>query len=188
MPPPGEHLQLWGGEIFLFPNYFMLPMFGNSLAYRSRPYRDDPERCRFEIWSLTTYPESHDPGRARLDGRYAKDDIENWGLIPRQDMSNIERIQRGLHSRGFRASWLATEWERAVSNMHEELDRYLAYSRGNRVSDWEYATDVVVVGSGGGLCGALTAAASGLEVLVLEKESASWWLHRDLRWRDVVAR
>jgi len=39
------------------------------------------------------------------------------------------------------------------------------------VSDWEYATDVVVVGSGGGLCGALTAAVSGLEVLVLEKES-----------------
>ena len=126
MPVPGEHLSLWGGEIFLFPNYFMLPMFGNSLAYRSRPYGDDPERCRFEIWSLTTYPESHDPGRARLQGRYAKDDIENWGLIPRQDMSNIERIQRGLHSRGFEESRLATEWERAISNMHEELDRYLA--------------------------------------------------------------
>ncbi len=126
MPPPGEHLQLWGGEIFLFPNYFMLPMFGNSLAYRSRPFEDDPERCRFEIWSLTTYPETHDPGRARLQGRFAKDDLEHWGLIPRQDMSNIERIQRGLHSRGFRESRLATEWERAVSNMHEELDRYLA--------------------------------------------------------------
>ena len=41
-------------------------------------------------------------------------------------MSNIERIQRGLHSRGFHESRLATEWERAVSNMHEELDRYLA--------------------------------------------------------------
>jgi 3-oxosteroid 1-dehydrogenase len=38
------------------------------------------------------------------------------------------------------------------------------------VSDWEFATDVVVVGSGGGLCGAVTAAASGLEALVLEKE------------------
>ena len=126
MPPPGEHLQLWGGEIFLFPNYFMLPMFGNSLAYRSRPYGDDPERCRFEIWSLTTYPESHELDRARLEGRYAKDDLEHWGLIPRQDMSNIERIQRGLHSRGFKETRLATEWERAVSNMHKELDRYLA--------------------------------------------------------------
>jgi len=126
MPPPSEHLSLWGGEIFLFPNYFMLPMFGNSLAYRSRPYEDDPERCRFEIWSLTTYPEGRDADRVRLQGRYDKDDVDNWGLIPRQDMSNIERIQRGLHSRGFKESRLATEWERAVSNMHEELDRYLA--------------------------------------------------------------
>jgi 3-oxosteroid 1-dehydrogenase len=39
------------------------------------------------------------------------------------------------------------------------------------VSDFHYATDVVVVGSGGGLCGAVTAAANGLEVLVLEKEA-----------------
>ncbi|OHV43567.1 FAD-dependent oxidoreductase [Pseudofrankia sp. BMG5.36] len=36
--------------------------------------------------------------------------------------------------------------------------------------DWEYATDVVVVGSGGGLCGAVTAAVHGLETLVIEKE------------------
>ncbi len=38
------------------------------------------------------------------------------------------------------------------------------------MSDAEYATDVVVVGSGGGLCGAVTAAASGLQTLVIEKE------------------
>ena len=126
MPPPGENLKLWGGEIFLFPNYFMLPMFGNSLSYRSRPYEDDPERCRFEIWSLTTYPESHDPGRARSEGRYAKDDTENWGLIPRQDMGNIERIQRGLHSRGFRDRGSRPSGSGPISNMHEELDRHLA--------------------------------------------------------------
>lgn len=38
------------------------------------------------------------------------------------------------------------------------------------MTDVEYATDVVVVGSGGGLCGAVTAATSGLETLVIEKE------------------
>jgi len=38
------------------------------------------------------------------------------------------------------------------------------------VSDSDYATDVVVVGSGGGLCGAVTAAANGLETLVIEKQ------------------
>jgi 3-oxosteroid 1-dehydrogenase len=38
------------------------------------------------------------------------------------------------------------------------------------VSDWDFATDVVVVGSGGGLCGAVTAADAGLDVLVIEKQ------------------
>jgi 3-oxosteroid 1-dehydrogenase len=39
------------------------------------------------------------------------------------------------------------------------------------VPEFDYVTDAVVVGSGGGLCGAVTAAAAGLETLVIEKES-----------------
>ena len=35
---------------------------------------------------------------------------------------------------------------------------------------WDITTDVVIVGSGGGLCGAVTAAAAGLETLVIEKQ------------------
>jgi phenylpropionate dioxygenase-like ring-hydroxylating dioxygenase large terminal subunit len=125
MAPVEEASKLWGGEVFVFPNFFVLPQFGNALSYRIRPYDNDPECCRFEVWSLTTYPESHDPGRAQLKGRFAQDDADNWGLIPRQDFSNIERQQRGLHSASFRETRLATEWERGISNMHEELDRYL---------------------------------------------------------------
>ena len=126
MAPLNEGMSLWGGEVFLFPNYFTLPQFANALSYRIRPYDDDPEKCRFEVWSLTTYPEGQEPGRAQLKGRFAPDDTENWGLIPLQDFSNIERQQRGLHSRSFRELRLATQWERAISNEHEELDRYLA--------------------------------------------------------------
>jgi hypothetical protein len=29
MPPLGENVRLWAGEVFLFPNYFMLPMYGS---------------------------------------------------------------------------------------------------------------------------------------------------------------
>ena len=36
--------------------------------------------------------------------------------------------------------------------------------------EFDYVTDVAVVGSGGGLCGAVTAAAAGLETLVIEKQ------------------
>jgi phenylpropionate dioxygenase-like ring-hydroxylating dioxygenase large terminal subunit len=124
--PTPESIRLWGGEVFCFPNFFYLPMYSNSLSYRIRPYQDDPEMCRFEVWSLTMPAAGQELPRARLKGRFAPDDTENWGRIPRQDFSNLARQQRGLHSRSFREHRLATEWERAISNMHEELDRYLA--------------------------------------------------------------
>ena len=121
-----ESIQMWGGEVFLFPNFFVLPMFSNALSYRIRPYGDDPEMCRFEVWSLTM-PAAHERvPRARLEGRYAPDDPEHWGRIPRQDFSNLARQQRGVHSRSYVHHRLATEWESAISNMHMELDRYLA--------------------------------------------------------------
>jgi phenylpropionate dioxygenase-like ring-hydroxylating dioxygenase large terminal subunit len=126
MPPPGEHLRLWGGEIFMFPNYFMLPMYANSLAYRFRPHNDDPEWTRFEVWSLTTYPEGLEPeSKLVLQGRFAGDDADHWGLIPRQDISNMERQQRGIRSVSYQGHRLATEWESVISHMHQELDRYL---------------------------------------------------------------
>ncbi len=126
VPAMNEGMRLWGGEVFIFPNFFVLPQYGNALCYRIRPHEDDPERCRFEVWSLTTYPEGHEPGRARLMGRFEPDDTENLGQIPRQDFRNMEKQQRGLRSRGFKEMMLATEWESPISNMHIELDRYLA--------------------------------------------------------------
>jgi phenylpropionate dioxygenase-like ring-hydroxylating dioxygenase large terminal subunit len=116
----------WSGMVYLFPNIFYLPMYGNSLAYRIRPFNDDPERCRFEVWSLTTWPESYPENRATLKGRFDKDDNANWPLIPIQDFSNIERQQKGLHVLGYQGHRLATEWEAGITNMHQELDRRLA--------------------------------------------------------------
>lgn len=126
MAPMSEKMQLWGGDIAMFPNYLMLPMYGNCLAYRVRPYQDDPERTLFDVWSLTTYPEGQEPERAELKGLFDKDDVENWGLIPRQDFSNIERQQRGLHSHSFEASRLSAVYEKSIANMHQELDRHIA--------------------------------------------------------------
>lgn len=126
MAPFGPAMRLWGGDIFMFPNFLMLPMYGNCLSYRIRPWNDDPEWCAFEVWSLTTYPEGQEPGRATLEGTFDKEDAEHWGLIPRQDFSNIERQQRGLHSMGFEGLRLSRDYERGIANMHEELDRKLA--------------------------------------------------------------
>jgi phenylpropionate dioxygenase-like ring-hydroxylating dioxygenase large terminal subunit len=115
----------WSSMIFIFPNTLYLPMYGNALAYRIRPHNNDPEQCRFEVWSLTTYPETQLQPRAVLKGRFAKDDASNWPLIPLQDFSNIERQQKGLHAIGYQGHRLAVEWESGISNMHMELDRRL---------------------------------------------------------------
>jgi hypothetical protein len=67
--------------------------------------------------------------RPELAGVFDKDDDENWGLIPRQDYSNIERQQRGLHSPSYERSRLSHRLEKSISNMHLELDRVIAAGR-----------------------------------------------------------
>jgi phenylpropionate dioxygenase-like ring-hydroxylating dioxygenase large terminal subunit len=126
MPPMSPEMQLWGGDIFMFPNFLMLPMYGNCLSYRLRPHDDDPEQTLFDVWSLTTYPAGQEPERAELEGRFEKEDDEHWGLIPRQDFSNIERQQRGLHAHGFQRLRLSQQYEKSIANAHEELDRRIA--------------------------------------------------------------
>lgn len=125
-PPSADSVRLWGGDIVLFPNYLMLPLLGNCLVYRIRPHNDDPEWCQFDVWSLTTYPEGQEPERLELKGIFDKDDVDGWGLIPRQDFSNIEGQQRGLHSAGYRASRLSRVYEKSIANAHHEIDRYIA--------------------------------------------------------------
>ena len=126
MPEDPSALVRWGGVFYIFPNYFILPQYGNALIYRSRPDGDDPESCYFELWSVTI-PPTHEPvPRPEFGGVHSPGDTEAWPQIPLQDFSNIERQQRGLHSVGFDRLRLSSAYEDGISNMHRELDRYLA--------------------------------------------------------------
>ncbi len=124
--PDPAALARWGGMFFMFPNYFVLPQYGNALVYRVRPHGDDPESCLFELWSLTIPAEGHHPSRPVVQGPFAPDDTDHWPRIPLQDFSNIGRQQRGVHSRGFLGPRLSHTYEAGIVNMHRELDRYLA--------------------------------------------------------------
>jgi phenylpropionate dioxygenase-like ring-hydroxylating dioxygenase large terminal subunit len=109
MPKPTpENIGFWGGELFIFPNFMILPQGGNAMMYRARPDGQDPDRCIFEIFSTKTYPAAVKPPRAVC-----------------QDLGNIPRMQKGLHSPGIRQTWLASEHEKIILNMHQEMDRYL---------------------------------------------------------------
>jgi phenylpropionate dioxygenase-like ring-hydroxylating dioxygenase large terminal subunit len=126
MPAPTpENLGMWGGEIFIFPNFMILPQSGNAMMYRARPHDTDPNRCTFEIFSTKTYPAAVKPPRAVVQRVTDIDDPEQVLLIPRQDLGNIPRMQIGLLSGAMRQTWLASNQEKIILNMHQELDRYL---------------------------------------------------------------
>jgi phenylpropionate dioxygenase-like ring-hydroxylating dioxygenase large terminal subunit len=124
--PERDVINRWGSQWSIFPNFKFHPLYGNSIAYRSRPDSDDPEHCYFEMWSLTLYPEGEEPRRPELDGEFAFDDEEGWPLIARQDYINIERQQRGLRMPGLEATRLARKYEDGIANSHLAIDSFLA--------------------------------------------------------------
>jgi len=61
--------------------------------------------------------------------RYAEGDLKDpksWYLIPSQDFTSITRQQQGMHSRSIKKTLLAKNQESLITNMHRELDKYLA--------------------------------------------------------------
>jgi phenylpropionate dioxygenase-like ring-hydroxylating dioxygenase large terminal subunit len=127
LPPPDPRaLARWGGVFFLFPNYFVLPQYGNALVYRVRPHGQDPEACLFEVWSLSIPAEGDDVPRPVMGGPFAPDDDRHWPRIPLQDFSNIGRQQRGIRSRSIDGLRLSHTYEAGIVAMHRALDGYLS--------------------------------------------------------------
>ncbi len=120
-----EVLDQWGGEVFIFPNLMVLPQAGNAMMYRVRPNGSDPDYSIFEIYSTKTYPAKQPVPRAVVQKMTDASDPEQFLQIPRQDFSNIPRIQKGLHTNGCKQVWLADYYEKMILNMHQEMDRYL---------------------------------------------------------------
>ena len=133
-PPEPSTLARWGGVFFVFPNYFVLPQYGNALVYRVRPNGEDPGSCRFELWSLTIPETGRAETRPTLGGPYAPDDAEHWPRIPLQDFSNIARQQRGVRSSSITGLRLSPTYEGGIVAMHRELDRYLAAAPGENAA------------------------------------------------------
>ena len=120
-----EALSRWGGVFFVFPNFFVLPQFGNALSYRFRPLEGQPERCLLEVWSLSIPGPDDVVGRPAMQGPFTPEDAEQWPQILRQDFSNITRQQKGIHNRSFGSTRISHVYEVGIANLHREVDRYL---------------------------------------------------------------
>jgi hypothetical protein len=109
------------GLVFVFPNIALINNWGNTMLYRFRPDREDPERCTWEIWSLTL---TNDVEHLRPELSHLRSQRE-LPAIYAQDAGNMERQQRGLRNGGFDAMAYSPGHERLIPNLHRHLDRFV---------------------------------------------------------------
>jgi phenylpropionate dioxygenase-like ring-hydroxylating dioxygenase large terminal subunit len=115
----------WG----LWPNQNILHGVTFALCYRVRPYGDDPDKCIFESYALERFPEGEIP---QTEWTYADPTGENWGSVLAQDFSNMEFVQKGMKSSGFRGALPNPHQEQKVINLHRNLTHFM--SKGSNVA------------------------------------------------------
>ena len=108
----------WG----LFPNQNILHGATYALCYRVRPYGDDPDKCVFESYALERFPEGQVPETQWV---YADPTGDNWGSVLAQDFANMEFVQKGMKSSGFRGPLPNPHQEQKVINLHRNLADFI---------------------------------------------------------------
>ena len=113
-------------DMNIFPHVVFLPYFGNCVMYRARPMPDNnPDACLFEVFALSTYPEGEEAPEWKITEVTDPTDPDGFRLIPQQDISNVGRVQRGLHSRGISMVAFSDRQEITITNHHREMDRLI---------------------------------------------------------------
>ena len=97
--PEAEVMAEAGLAWHVFPNMSVLQGITFALCYRTRPYGDDPDMCIFESYAIERFPEGEVPV---TEWEETEATAEGWGAVLAQDFSNMEWVQKGMKSRGFR--------------------------------------------------------------------------------------
>jgi hypothetical protein len=117
-----EQYAKTGGGWNIFPNFIMSHGYTFLLAFRIRPYGNDPDKCIYESTALERYPDGEEPKTA---WEYMDPTDERWGKVQMEDFSNIVAIQKGLKSAGFAGMIPNPQQEEVITNFHRTLSKYM---------------------------------------------------------------
>jgi hypothetical protein len=125
--PEGLTLEAWaaaGLDWHIFPNSIVLPTFDGALWYRMRPNGDDHDSSIVDIWSLGRFAPGAEPEVQQeiFDGFEA---FRGQCEFLEEDFSNIEAVNRGVKSRGFRGVTLNPVQEAGIAHFHDVLAKLL---------------------------------------------------------------
>jgi hypothetical protein len=124
-------------EYFVFPNFAPWGGFGTNLVYRVRPNGFDPDSCLFEVMVTAPDPVGQTPADApmtvlpRGSTWSEAPGIGGLAAILDEDVANLERVQRGLHSHGYKAMQFARYQERLIRHLHAGVDGWIAAGLAN---------------------------------------------------------
>ena len=114
-----------GADWNVFPNMVLVFSFDATLVMRARPISDDPDVCVFELASICRYAPGKEPKVEREVYSSWQAEVDKIPHLLTQDLSNIEAVQRGLHSIGLKGVRLNPKQERQISHHHEVLHQYV---------------------------------------------------------------
>lgn len=124
-PITPEQLRAGGIDWHLFPNQVMLQGPTGLLGYRARPNGRNPDSCIWDVYSLQRYGTEETPPTVELEFNADITDEAFWGKILIQDYQNMEDVQMGMKSRGFRGARPSPKQEIGVSNFHRALHEFI---------------------------------------------------------------
>ena len=127
---PPEVMSEAGLAWSLFPNQNILQGQTFALCYRTRPYGDDPDRCIFEAYALERYPRGEEP---RTEWVEAEPTAEFWGSVLEQDFNNMQWVQKGMKSRGFRGTLPNPHQEQKITNFHRHLSQIMGSGHPHKI-------------------------------------------------------
>jgi phenylpropionate dioxygenase-like ring-hydroxylating dioxygenase large terminal subunit len=113
-----------GDNPHFFPNCGGVMTVSRGSMFRMRPNGNDPDSCIFESFRFKRFAEGEEVPTVPEEKIADYLTYEGWGPIMGQDMFNMDRIQRGLHSRGA-TNVILGQQELCVRNLHRTLSEYL---------------------------------------------------------------
>ncbi|HZP27622.1 MAG TPA: aromatic ring-hydroxylating dioxygenase subunit alpha [Acidimicrobiia bacterium] len=111
-------------DVYWFPNIVGPVYPGSAILFRARPDGLDPDRTIHDTWVLE-WPRPGVEWRMPERRFFADWRERDWGLITEQDYANMEHVQTGMKSRGFKGLHLNPRQECNVLHMHRVIDEYL---------------------------------------------------------------
>lgn len=120
-----DNHMLLGRNFNIFPNFTTAGNALDGFVFRFRPKGLDPESCYLDLWQLERLPKDHAVDR-KVPRSFHTDwrSYDGWGRILSQDMTNIERVQRGMRSEAFQFLRLGRQ-ETCIRNFHRALTSYV---------------------------------------------------------------